>query len=204
MPPLPMPPDTDRALYDRASQGDGPAIGELLERHLPGLRLFLRLHGDDLVERKESRSDVVQSVCREVLEGLAGFEYRGEGTFRCLLYEKARSKLIDRRRYYLAAQRDAKREVGSTTGSPDHHPAPSHAFHSPSQIAIRNEDLEQLDSAFAQLPEEYREIITQTKIHGLTPKQIADENGKAPEAVRALLYRALVRLGRLVNQVPRN
>jgi DNA-directed RNA polymerase specialized sigma24 family protein len=47
--------------------GDQLAIEALLERHLPGLRAFVRLRAGPAVRTRESTTDVVQSACREVL-----------------------------------------------------------------------------------------------------------------------------------------
>jgi hypothetical protein len=60
---------------------------------------------------KESASDLVQSLCREVLSDLSRFEYRGEVAFRHWLYTQAAHKLIDRHRGLTAEKRDARREV---------------------------------------------------------------------------------------------
>ena len=71
-----------RILLERASQGDPSAVDALLQRHLPGLQDFVRRNLGQLVQRKESSSDLVQSACREVLEHAGRFQYDGEEGFR--------------------------------------------------------------------------------------------------------------------------
>ncbi|MCA8975247.1 MAG: hypothetical protein KDC98_11025, partial [Planctomycetes bacterium] len=56
-----------RDLVDSASHGDPQAVEELLVRHLPRLRAFVRLRSPFALRARESCSDLVQSVCREVI-----------------------------------------------------------------------------------------------------------------------------------------
>ena len=76
---------TGRLLEDSIG-GSGGALDALLERHLPALRVYVRLQAGDFLREQESSSDIVQSVCRELLQDLDAFEYRGEGQFRAWLY----------------------------------------------------------------------------------------------------------------------
>ena len=54
----------------KALGGDAAAIDSLLGMHLPGLRGFLQNRAGDLLQGKETVSDLVQSTCREVLMDL--------------------------------------------------------------------------------------------------------------------------------------
>ena len=58
----------------------------LIARHLPSLRAFVRLRVNSFLRARESESDVVQSVCCEILQHMQGFEYQGEARFRNWLY----------------------------------------------------------------------------------------------------------------------
>ena len=90
---------------------DGLApVDELLERHLPGLRAFVRLKAGALVRFRESESDIVQSTCREVLERLDEFRHGGEAGFRHWLYTTALRKILDKHEHYTAQKRDVRRE----------------------------------------------------------------------------------------------
>ena len=99
-------------LISRASQGDGQAVELLLERYLPELQKYVRTHAGRLVRSRESSSDLVQSVCRELLERLDGdrFQYQGERAFRKWLYKAAMLKIMSRNRYWRADKRDAERD----------------------------------------------------------------------------------------------
>ena len=102
-----------QVLVQEAQRGDSAALDELLQRHIPALRAFIRLRCGKQIRDKESCSDLVQSVCREVLGELGRFEYRGEASFRNWLFGWATHKIQNRARYYRAEKRDAAREVQS-------------------------------------------------------------------------------------------
>ena len=52
----------------------------LLEEHLPRLRAFIRLRTNQAIRARESCSDLVQSVCREVLEEQRKLYLNPDGT----------------------------------------------------------------------------------------------------------------------------
>ena len=65
---------------------------------------------------------------------------------------------------------------------------------SPSRQAIALEELALLERAFERLPEHYQEVLTLSRIVGLSQVQVAEEMGRTVPSVRNLLNRALVRL----------
>lgn len=183
-----------------ASAGpDGFPLEELLNKHLPGLRAFVAGRVDRLVHAKESNADIVQSVCREVLEHIDRFEHRSEAGFKQWLYRTAERKIIDRYRYYTADKRDAARELPPSPSEPSSdgdllaaalrdaqggRPTPSHE-------AIAREELLRTSRAFEGLPAVYREVILLSRVHGVPHAEIARRLGKTEGAVRNLLYRGL-------------
>ena len=98
---------------ERAGSGDREAVEALLLGHVSRLRAFVRLKMGPVVRGRESSEDLVQSVCREVLEDLDGFEYRGEAGFRQWLFRRAEHKVVDRGRFWGREKRDAAREVAA-------------------------------------------------------------------------------------------
>jgi RNA polymerase sigma-70 factor (ECF subfamily) len=186
--------DDADSLLDRSRQGDRTALAALLERNLPRLRVFVRLHAGARLREQESCSDLVQSVCRELLQGLDRFEYRGEEQFRNWLFVAALNKIRQHDRYFQAERRGAgRREVL------DEELCAVYASSlSPSGRAIAREDVARLEAAFANLPEHYRHVITLAKVVGLSQEQMAREMGRTVPAVRNLLNRALVRLAAIV------
>lgn len=179
----------------RAHDGDRAAVEALLVEFLPGLRAWLAHHAGAAVAAKETPDDLVQSVCREVLERLEGdrIEYRGEAQFRQWLYQAAAHKLQNRRRHLHAERRDVRREVVASGTWEDHLARLS----TPSAHAMRREDLACLESALAALGDEQREIIRLARLEGLSHAEIGSRLGVSESHSRVLLARAMARLGRL-------
>jgi RNA polymerase sigma-70 factor (ECF subfamily) len=195
----PEPPSSDD-LAQRARKGDAPALDALLARHLPGLHAFVRLRAGPLVRGKESPSDIVQSVCRELLVAGSGFEYRNEAAFRRWLCTAALRKLVERQRFYQRDRRDAARE-GPAVDDSGADAALFAAYRSvatPSQHAAAHEFVRLVDDALAELPDHYREVIALTRGLGLSQREAAQEMGKSEIAVQRLLTRALVKLAGLL------
>ena len=97
-------------LVTRAAARQRDAVEQLLVHHLPGLQAWLRLRMGALLRARETPEDLMQSVAREVLDDLEGFEWRGEAAFRHWLYVKAQRKLIDRARFVAAERRRPDKE----------------------------------------------------------------------------------------------
>jgi RNA polymerase sigma-70 factor (ECF subfamily) len=187
--------DESKELVQRASRGDAVAVDVLLERHLPGLRKYVRLKISPALLAKESSSDVVQSVCREVLEGFEQFEYQGEAAFRNWLYQAAVRKLVDHLRYHEAQKRDVQPIPASTLSSAEFALLAS-SLHSPSKDAMMNEEVESLERGFARLARADQEILRMVYIEGLSHAQVAEQLECTEVSSRKQLSRALARLAR--------
>ena len=198
---FPMKPEEIRELTERAGNGDRAALESLLERYLPQLRAFVRLRAGPLVRARESDSDLVQSVCREVLDHADRFRHPSETAFKRWLYTTALRKIVGRRDFYLAQRRDVMREIRPKESSESQHRAQAllaqyQSFSTPSRKAILKEEVERVESAFETLSEEQREVITLAYIVGLPRNEIAAQVGKNDGAVRMILHRALAKLAR--------
>ena len=173
-----------------------------MQSNLPGLRAFIRLRSGQLLRAKESVSDLVQSVCREVLQDLPGAQVENEAAFRGWLYTAAHRKILDRRKYWEREMRDAAREQ-PLEGAPEERERglleSYGALATPSRHAEVKEEVARIERAFEQLSEEHREVIALARIAGLTHREIAERMGKSEEAVRQLLARARARLARLLS-----
>jgi RNA polymerase sigma-70 factor (ECF subfamily) len=167
----------------------------LLDRHQAALRRFVQIHAATLVRRRESLSDLVQTVFRELVEALPGLRFDDETKFRNWLYATARNKLRDRLKYYLRDRRDARREELREVLSDAYRD-----LFSPSEVAISNEEIDRIERCLQQLSDEHREIILLSKISRLSAAEIGGIIGRGEGATRALLSRALARLGTLLGK----
>ena len=179
----------------RARDGNERAFESLFVDALPRLRAFIRMHAGGLVTTKESVSDIAQSVCREVLADIDGFDFRGEEAFRGYLFRHAMHKILNRQRFYRQARRDAAREqaFGSEIAVRE---LVSHyaTIATPSRHAAAREELARLEAVIRELPEKQRQAIALSRIVGLSYGEIAAQMDCSESAVRGLVARGLARL----------
>lgn len=187
--------DTTQTCLARALAGDAQARGELLERHMARLRAFVRPRLGARLRARESSQDVVQSVVREALRGMDGFELReasgGDGFARWLL-RVADSKLKSRGRFWSRLRRGAAAEARASELELER--LTDHGAPSPSGAARSREELERLEAAFATLPPAWREVVVLVRLQGLGHAEAARRMGRTESATRTLLSRALARL----------
>lgn len=175
-------------------------VDRLLERHMEVLRSFVHLRLGRLIRTKESESDIVQSVCRNVLDDRGAFEYRGETSFRQWLLRRAEHKIVDRGRFYRREKRESVREepLDPRAANEDGEGEVATLF-TPSRHAAGREELERVERAFRELPAPYREVVVLARIVGLSHEAIAARLGRTNGAVRKMLSRALARLAVLLD-----
>lgn len=186
-------------LVARTQRGDRAAAEQLLVQHLPALLAYVRLQVGPLVRGKESLSDVVQSVCREVLADLPAFRYEGDVQFRHWLFTHALHKIQNKHRLYRAARRDAGREVAEPADDDGLQQAYA-TLCTPSRHAVGREALAAFERAFASLPADHREAVLLRRVVGLEYAEIAKKLGKSEGAVRNLVYRGVARLAALTRE----
>ncbi|MEM9379049.1 MAG: sigma-70 family RNA polymerase sigma factor [Planctomycetota bacterium] len=189
--------DLDDADFERltraAADGDRAAIDALLERMLPDLRAYVRLRTGPLIRRHEAQSDIVQSICREILTHADRFQHPTEGAFRRWLFTTALRKLSNRRDHLIAERRDVGRHESDRTSDIALLAAYARVA-TPSQHAAVREDLERVEAAMETLNEQERSLIVLSRIVGCSRADIAEEMGLTPGAVRMRLHRALAKL----------
>lgn len=169
----------------------------VLARHLPALQRYVRAHVGPALLAKESASDLVQSVCRELLQDLGDFEYQGDAAFAGWLQQAALRKIVDRQRYHGAAKRDAAREVAvDAVFTRDDLQRLAATLPSPSGEAMRREERERLERAVAALAGPDRQLIRMVYVDGLSHAVVARQLGISETASRKQLSRALARLSK--------
>jgi RNA polymerase sigma-70 factor (subfamily 1) len=189
-------PPTDRLFAD-AARGDATAAEALLQTYLPRLRAFVRAKLSPQLRARESDSDVVQSVCRELLQHQDGFRYRGETEFRGWLFTAAANKVREKYRFHRQLRRGLNRELALDSNVPA---PPAGSSAAPSHAAMEQERLAILEAALDGLSDSDREVVTLSRLVGLTSAEIAQRIGKTGAAVRQQLGRALLRLGAVLTE----
>jgi RNA polymerase sigma-70 factor (ECF subfamily) len=159
-----------------------------LGRHPP-----LGLEASDLVQQ------TLLEACRDLEQFRGGTDAERFAWLRKILHHNFLEE-YDRRR---AGKRDLARQAleadltASFAGLDDMLAAQQT---SPSECAVRNEDLTRLAEALEQLPPDQREVVTLKHLVGLTLAQISERLGRSSEAVAGLLFRGRIRLRELLAQ----
>ncbi len=191
-----------RSLVSEASRGSEIAVDELLERYVPELRAYVRLRAGPDVRAREGVSDIVQSTCREVIENIDRFRWGGERGFRRWLYASALRRIVDKHDFHHAQKRDVAREtpaaalagLRSDDGALPDLGAYVTSLSTPSRMAVAREEAVRIEAAFDAISDEDRDLIVQSRLLGVSHRELAEERGKSEGAVRVALHRALVRL----------
>jgi RNA polymerase sigma-70 factor (ECF subfamily) len=186
-----------------ARQGSATALGQLLEQCRDYLLLIANQELDSGIRRMIAPSDLVQETFVKAQQGFATFRGQSEaellGWLRMVLL---RRRLAAYRRYQKIADRgidqaavsqpamllaDLSRNVVAT--------APS-----PSDVAGLAEQTTLVDSAIAQLPPDYQTIVRLRYWEQLRFVEIGPRMGRSPDAARKLWFRAVERLGRILER----
>lgn len=201
--------DSEREWVERAAAGDRDAVAELMRRHLPALRGWVRLKYGSTLRATESISDVVQSTFRDILENLHRFQFTSENAFKAWLYTTASRKIADRAEYWGAARRDPKRvrpydEAPAESGVADVGAVLDvyRSFCSPSREVAGREEAERIERAFSALGEEKKEIILLARVAGLSHSEIGERLGIPAGTARMRLFRALGELAESLDRRP--
>lgn len=190
-------------LVQKASTGDRTAIESLLATYLPALTTYVAHHAGAALRQKESQSDLVQSVCREVLEDLrsARLQYRGEAQFRQWLYKTALRKVQGRGRYFGAQRRAAGREV-PIADAPSAERGLQHS-RTPSRSAATGEELARFRASLLLLDETSRRVVEWAWFDEMPHKEVAARLGITEAHSRTVLSRALARIAKLATDTGR-
>jgi RNA polymerase sigma factor (sigma-70 family) len=179
-------------LVTQARTRNREAIEMLLVHHLPGIKAWLNLRMGGQLRLRETPEDLVQSVVREALGDLSGFEWRGEPAFRHWLYVKAQRKLIDKARHVGAAQRSPLRERALQDQSGE--PWLAARLLSPSAEVASSEEIARIERAFGELSPDHQEAISLRRLCGMAYADIAERMERSEPAARNLVHRGLAKL----------
>jgi RNA polymerase sigma-70 factor (ECF subfamily) len=170
-------------LWRRAKVGDQAAFDELFSIHTERLLMFIRARLGGRLRARIEPSDVLQDAYAVALQSFSKFDYTDDGAFlrwMCCLIDR---RLRDTNDYFSAAKRQV-REV------------PQSAPTGPVTALARAENRERLHTALTQLSDEHREVILLRYFLGLSAEEAGERMQRSTGAIRNLLSRALVELGK--------
>jgi len=193
-------------LVAMAQNGDESALDQLCKVYNERVLRIVRMRMGNELRTKMQSMDLVQDAFISALRSLENFTYKNEGDFLRWISKIVENRIRDNFDKIHAHKRDARKETplnnnSSTTqdafvGIPGQIDSTT-----PSLIMSNREDLNRLEKAMEELKPEYREVITLTKIEGLTYKEAAKKMNRGPDAVRMLLSRAVAALSQSFEEV---
>ena len=195
---MPVVPTSPEALLARARGGDQEALGRLLEEYREYLRVLARSRvGRDLQVRLDP-SDLVQETLLEAHRDFRQFLGETEAELTVWLRRIFVRNLTDQLKHHHSQKRNFQREQPLAELVEQAHDALASPLSTPSAHAARREQAVLLAAALAQLPDDYREVVTMRHLEDRSFEEVAAAMGRTSGAVRMLWMRALERLGALL------
>jgi RNA polymerase sigma-70 factor (ECF subfamily) len=175
-----------------------------LERYREYLRMLARMRLGPRLQAKLDASDVVQQALLQAHEARAQFRGTTEAEKLAWLRAILANVLIAAGRVFETAARDVGREhsleaeLERSSSRLESLLAADQT--SPSQRAVRGEELLRLAAALAELPDDQREAVELHHLKGLALADVAVQMERSRPAVVGLLYRGLRRLRELLQE----
>ncbi len=183
---------------------EADACGPAVERFQEYLLLLARLHLDRRLWAKVDPSDVVQQTLLEAHQKRHQFRGSSDAELAGWLRQILSCNLADAVRDLGRAKRDVALER-SLQAAVDQSSSRLEAWlgaeqSSPSQRAVKNEELLSVAGALGKLPDDQREAVTLHYLRGQSLAELAAQLGRSESAVAGLLHRGLKKLRELMQE----
>jgi RNA polymerase sigma-70 factor, ECF subfamily len=193
-------------LLARFRQGEHEALDELYRRHYDRILAVGRLRLGPRLRARLEESDIAQEAFLASLQGLGNFTCRSQGDFFHWLCRLVENRIRDQADHFAAQKRNADRQVPLDPRYPSSEsllgPLRELAtMTSPATQAARVEDVRRLEKAIDALPAEQREALLLVRYEELSLAEAGAAMDRTPDAVRMLVARAIVALGKSLGVV---
>jgi RNA polymerase sigma-70 factor (ECF subfamily) len=183
-------------LLELVKHGDRTALGSLLENYRPYLLVLAQRYLDPRLQGRLDPADVVQVTFLEAQRDLDTFRGEDLSSMLAWLRNILRNNIHSMHQHHLTTKkRSARMEIGFHHAASDSQPGigeliPSETT-SPSQRAMKDEQVVELAESMLRLPPMQQEALRLRYMEGWSLKQIADKMQKSEMAVAGLLKRGL-------------
>lgn len=168
-----------------------------LEKHRPYLVLLAQMNLGHGLQAKLDASDIVQQTLLEAHRKREQFRGQGEAELAAWLRQMLAYAIADLRRDYRRGKRDIARERALAVSLEDSScqlEALAAQHSSPSEKAVRHENMVRLAAALLKLPQDQRQAVELKHLQGLRIADIAGLLERSETAVGGLLRRGMTRL----------
>jgi RNA polymerase sigma-70 factor, ECF subfamily len=194
-------------LLDRARQGEGESMGQLLQTYRNYMTILATMQLDRKLRRRMNPSDLVQEAMLAAHRDFGKFRGSSEREFLAWLRQVLINCLHHAVEVHLRAKkRDVRREISieQVSAALDRSAANftrilADSGATPSASMQRHERVVALADQLAQLKAEYRDVIVLRNLQGLSFDEIAARMERKPGAVRMLWLRAMDRFRQIYN-----
>jgi RNA polymerase sigma-70 factor (ECF subfamily) len=168
-------------VIERARTGDRAAFGELYDTHVDAVYRYVLYR----VREPSDAEDLTSEVFTRAFANIHRYRWQGK-SFLAWLYTIARNAVTDRRRRERPTV-DLDDAYGVAEEGPTAH-----------DRAVRGEQVDALRGAVKHLTSEQQEGLVLRFVENMSSRQVAKVLGKNEGAIRALQFRALGRLRKLL------
>lgn len=177
--------------------------------HRPRLKQMLQFRMDPRLRARTDLSDVLQEAYIDAYRRLDYYAKQPDLSFYLWLRQVTMQRMIDlHRRHLMAGKRDVRQEVPLPAQGYDATSSLAIAQHfvdgigSPSQLAVRQEMLTQLELTLESMESVDREVLALRHFEELGNGEVAELLGISEAAASNRYVRALSRLRKLLEQMP--
>ncbi len=168
-------------VIERARAGDRAAFAELYDTHVDAVYRYILYR----VREPSDAEDVTSDVFTRAFANIHRYRWQGK-SFLAWLYTIARNAVTDRRRRTRPTV-DIDNAYGIAQEGPTAH-----------DHAVRGEQVDALRGAVKHLTTDQQEVLVLRFVENMSSRQVAKVLGKNEGAIRALQFRALGRLRKLL------
>jgi len=191
-------------LLEQARQGDREALGRLLEAQRPALHGLAERQLEGRIAVRVAASDIIQQTFLEAHRNFEQFAGQGPEEWLAWLWRILDHNVATAIRDHAILQKRSVCRERSLDDS-QHGGAPlkqdlDSGLSSPSQKAIRSEEMERMIQALRTLPDDQREAVRLRHLEGWLLDDIALHLGRSSAATAGLIKRGMKTLRRELNR----